>query len=132
MDSKKNISIFLEYNVIHEIYFYTKNWIPCREREPEPDLGFTENENKVAGASDAENPLDPAPLAPLEPLAPELSSNAEPPRKPAATAATAKTGLAGEINCPVITCGTCVYLLTRIKWRTSRRRELHEYVRMEA
>lgn len=100
MDSKKNISIFLEYNVIHEIYFYTKNWIPWREREPEPDLGFTENENNVAGVSDAENPLDPAPLAP------ELSSNTEPPREPAATAAaTAKTGLAGEINCPVINCG---------------------------
>jgi hypothetical protein len=98
MDSKKNISIFLEYNVIHEIYFYTKNWIPCREREPEPDLGFTENENNVAGVSDAENPLDPAPLAPLEP---DVSSNAAPPR----AATTAKTGLAGEINCPVINCG---------------------------
>lgn len=104
MDSKKNISIFLEYSVIlHEIYFYTKNWIPWRERVPEPDFGFTENENKVAGVSDAEKPLDPAPNAPL---APELSSNAEPPREPvAAAAAIAKTGLAGEINCPVINCG---------------------------
>ena len=88
--------------MIHEIYFYTKNWIPCREREPEPDLGFTENENNVAGVSDAENPLDPAPL---EPLAPELSSNTELLREPAATAAIAKTALAGEINCPVINCG---------------------------
>ena len=101
--------------MIHEIYFYTKNWIPCREREPEPDLGFTENENNVAGVSDAENPLDPAPLAPLEPLAPELSSNAEPPRKPAAAATTAKTGLAGVINCPVINCGIWEYLFARIK-----------------
>ena len=44
----------------------------------------------------------------------------------ATAAAAAKTGRAGEMICPVMICGICVYLFTRIKWRTSRRSALHE------
>ena len=72
------------------------NWIPWRVVF-EPDFGV--KLNKVDVEFDAETPLEPSPLTiPTEPV---VSSNA----LVAPADATAKTARAGEINCPVITCG---------------------------
>ena len=105
-------------------------WVLRGRIEPE----FGANPNKVpfvvSAATATAATAAVAPLARPEELEPVVSSKyvvAAPTPAPLDAAATAaKTGRAGEIICPVMICGICVYLFTRIKWRTSRNNALHE------